>query len=208
MFTIKSNYWNCKPSREQRKQQNHRILSDAYDRFTQKFTFRIGNRIVCEWAYLRILGLVSATSVNKPEQWVNNRNKILNGNAVTSNVPEDKKATVSKKLDHAVIFIKYLAEIFAEPGYFDNAGIGNLDKRPEIMLEDSSIANSQQKVLYLPYDHSKEVYTEYKAFYQDEEENAHPDDKFTCGISTFRAALALLKNEIKLRSAKGILRLQ
>ena len=102
------------------------------------------------------------------------------------------------KTEHAIVFIEYLADLFAEPGYFDFGELSpDVVDNPELLLlSEGETVNKTDKVKYLPYDHSTEVFVEYKNYYKIEEENLHPQEKLTCGVTTFRAALASLNETI------------
>ena len=76
----------------------------------------------------------------------------------------DCKLAVAPKLDHAIVFIKWLADMFAEPGYIDCGCTSDAGNRPEVLIEVSSIGNTSQ-IKFLPYDHSIEVFNEYENFY-------------------------------------------
>lgn len=106
------------------------------------------------------------------------------------------------KFNHAVVFIRYLADVFAETGYEDPCSI-DMANRPDVTLIDGFNDNKKQQIKYLPYDTSKEVFDEYKNFYAEEEKDMNPEDRESCGISTFRKALASLNKEVKLRTARG-----
>ncbi len=60
LYSIRTDFWGEEkkkmPNREQRKERSRKILTEAYNNDTKEFTFRIGTRKVCEFAYLRILG--------------------------------------------------------------------------------------------------------------------------------------------------------
>ena len=105
---------------------------------------------------------------------------------------------VNAKLEHAVVFIKYLAGVFAETGYEDNTA-NDVANNPEVSLSDTAEILTK----YLPYDKPMEVFLEYQNFYKEEEKNLSPSERSSCGLSTFRKALASLSNEIKLRTARG-----
>ena len=131
------------------------------------------------------MGLITSASVNKPEQWSAIKKFLVKGK---EDIMNDCKLAVAPKLDHAIVFIKWLADMFAEPGYIDCGCTSDAGNRPEVLIEVSSIGNTSQ-IKFLPYDHSIEVFNEYENFYHVQESNLHPSEKETCGISTFRDAL-------------------
>lgn len=146
------------------------------------------------------IGLITVASTNKPDQWLQIRNIIQHGKKeeiLGINVP------FAPKMEHAIVFIKWLADMFAEPGYFDCGSTADVENRPDVLMDQSSTEKTQPDIKYLPYDRGTEVFAEYENYFQLDEENLHPTEKCTCGISTFRAALASLTESIKLRSNRG-----
>lgn len=202
-----------------------RVLIASLDNIKKEFKFYVGTRQVCEMGYLRLLGtkyvayittlssklyillltcpgLITSASRNKPEQWTQTKNELL---GIAANIGDDNidlKPSANRKFDHAVVFIKYLAHMFAETGYMDVVPVGeqNVANRPEVRIAQST---EKQIIWYLPYDKPIEIYEEYCAFYKDEEKDLSPSEKSTCSLTTFRIALQSLNKEIKLRTARG-----
>ena len=145
-------------------------------------------------------GLVTSVSKNKPEQWNLCKDQLLGRIKKKDDVHiiDQKK---NRKFEHAVVFIKLMADSFAETGYMDSVPVGetNAATRPEVMLGPSNV----QVVKYLPYDKPIEAFMEYENYYREEEQHLSPFEKRSCGITVFREALASLNKEIKLRTARG-----
>ena len=206
-----------------------KLLTASFNNITREFQFSIRGRQVCEMGYLRILGkillsyylllivystcyctclfynllsgLITSVSKHKPEQWTNCKNFLLGRENETSNNQQKSDVKYRSKFEHAVVFIKYTAEMFAETGYVDAELSGENDtaNRPDVVMEEET----RQEIRYLPYDKPLEAFLEYKAFYEDEEKHLNPREKKACGLTVFRQALASLSKEIKLRTARG-----
>jgi len=136
-------------------------LTDAFDNPKKEFTFSVGGRQVCEMGYLRILGmlcckivrnahsswiqflgLITSKSKNKPEQWSASKNQLLGIGNAKENTPEVKE---QHKFNHAVVFIRYLADVFAETGYEDPCSI-DMANRPDVTLIDGFNDNKKQQI--------------------------------------------------------------
>ena len=146
------------------------------------------------------VGLATSASKNKPEQWIMCKDKLL-GKEMKDDVLHCINLKKNRKFEHAVVFIKLMAESFAETGYMDSVPVGenNAATRPEVMLGTSN----RQEVKYLPYDKPIEAFMEYENYYREEEQHLSPGEKRSCGITVFREALTSLNKEIKLRTARG-----
>lgn len=162
----------------------------------------VTNKCSFEHALTTTSGLITSASKNKPEPWTESKNLLLGIQKKVGIDEENVTVGVNRKQEHAIVFIKYLAHMFAETGYVDYIPAGQQDhaNRPEVVMETST---AKQLIWYLPYDRPSEIFDEYLAFYKDEEKHLGPEEKLVCGITTFRKALSSLKDEIKLRTARG-----
>ena len=107
------------------------------------------------------------------------KNKVL-GIEPTKN--SDQKERSKTKFDHAVAWIQYIADLFAEVGYGEN----NTNKR------------------FLPFDTITEFYEDYLHYHRSDNEHIRDDnEKKTCSKETFRKAFQSLQHTVKLRTAKG-----
>ena len=141
-------------------------------------------------------GLITHASKNKHEAWVKEKNQMLGKTKHEPVVSVDFHA----KFQHAVAFIEYLADMFAETGYEDISTV-DVANRQEVLLEGS--ATDSVKLKYLPYDQMQEVYLEYKNYYSENERHLNPSERLFCGLTTFRKAFESLNTTIKLRTARG-----
>jgi hypothetical protein len=126
MHKLRKSYWQDSPNVTQRRKLNEDIIRDAYDRRLdadpmQRFAFYVGKQKVCEQALLIVLGLITVNSrIGVLTQWNKLKEEICGKTNKFIKMSMSAKIK-SKKFDHAVTFIKWVTDIFAEPGYGEHS---------------------------------------------------------------------------------------